>query len=140
MIHRYNFPNLSIKFCLHSPDRDLFSYHTNRDSLFFSFYSPDRFICQSVCQKSDSVKIRGVSSVQVKLISFKNMPHQPQVKSVRFTTPVYPVRDLSGYLRHSDSFSLKMDNLDRVKFSQQSSPLKYSVIGLGKILIFLTEN
>ena len=22
----------------------------------------------------------------------------------RFSTPVYPVRDISGYLRHSDSF------------------------------------
>ena len=64
------------------------------------------------------------------------MPQQPPVKSVRFTTPVYPVRDLSGYLRHSDSFSLKMDNMDRVKFSKQSSPLKYSVIGIGKIDIW----
>ena len=70
------------------------------------------------------------------------MPQQAQIKSVRFTTPVYPVRDLSGYLRHSDSFSLKMDNMDRVKFSKQSSPLKYSVIGTGKLTLekYATES
>lgn len=37
-----------------------------------------------------------------------------KINGARFNTPVYPVRDISGYLRQSDSFRYMRMHLDDV--------------------------